>query len=74
MSEQQLTPELEAMIVQRIMENKPYLLAIEDAVQQAMDTSTPKGFGTVDIRLEMRGGKVEKVSTFSTSVWMRPKP
>lgn len=62
-----LTPELEAFIAKKIMENKPYLIEIEDRINEL------GGFGTLDVRLEVRGGKVEKASFLSTKTWLRIK-
>jgi hypothetical protein len=62
-----LTPEMEAFIAKKIMENKPYLIEIEDRINEL------GGFGTLDIRLEIRGNKVEKASFLSTKTWLRLK-
>jgi hypothetical protein len=64
---EELTPELEAFIAKKIMENKPYLIQIEDMVAEL------NGFGTIDLRLEVRGGRVEKISCFATKTWLRDK-
>lgn len=62
-----LTPELEALIAKQIMENKPYLLEVEEQVHAL------GGYGTLDVRLDIRGGVVEKVTFYSGRVWMKPK-
>lgn len=69
-----LTPEVEALIVKRIMENKPYLLAIEEIIQRACQRSEPKGFCSVEVRLDVRGNVVEKITTTETTTWIRQRP
>lgn len=66
MTELDITPELEAKIAKAIMENKPYLIAIEDLVQQVKH-------GVIDVKLEVRGSIVEKMSFFETKSWLRVK-
>lgn len=62
----EITPELEAKIAKAIMENKPYLLEIEDRVNVVK-------FGEIDMKLVVRGGVVEKVSFFETKTWLKDK-
>lgn len=66
MIDSEITPELEAKIAKAIMENKPYLIAIEDLVQNVKH-------GVIDVKLEVRGGIVEKMSFFETKSWLRVK-
>jgi hypothetical protein len=62
-----LTPELEAFIVQKIMENKPYLLAIEERVQEIKN-------GEMEVKVFVRTGVVEKIE-FKKAFqnWFKPK-
>ncbi len=50
-----------------IAENKPYLIEIEDEVQKLGN------FGEMEIKLSIRGGRVEKVSFWKGKVWLRDK-
>lgn len=61
-----ITPELEAKIAKAIMENKPYLVEIEDHV------ATMK-YGEMDLKLTIRGGTVEKISFIESKTWLKDK-
>ena len=50
-----------------IAENKPYLIEIEDEVQKMGN------FGEMEIKLFIRGGRVEKVSFWKGRMWLRDK-
>lgn len=62
----ELTPEQESMIANAIRTNKPYILALEE---QASDID----YGTIDVRMEVRAGVIEKMSFFSSKTWLRDK-
>lgn len=64
MADIKLTPEQEALIAQAIRENKPYLLAIEEAVQSIMH-------GEVDIKIFVRNGSVDKIMFYASKSWIR---
>lgn len=66
MIDAEITPELEAKIAKAIMENKPYLLEIENRVADMK-------FGEMDVRLTIRGGNVDKVSFFKTETWVKDR-
>lgn len=66
MSDLKLTPEQQAQIAQAMKANKPYLLAIEDWVQGEHD-------GFIELRMEVRAGRVEKMTRFSGKYWIREK-
>jgi hypothetical protein len=61
-----LTAEQEAQIVMAMKANKPYLIAIEDWVQKSKD-------GYIEFRVEVRQGRVEKMTKYSGDYWMREK-
>ena len=73
MREEDLTPELEAKIVASIMENKPYILAIEDEINNLGKGTGQPGYGTVEVRLEVRNGIVTKMQFWSGSTWLKDK-
>ena len=50
-----------------IAETKPYLIEIEDHIQKM------GGFGEVEIKISIRGGRVEKVQFWSGRTWLREK-
>jgi hypothetical protein len=64
MSDIKLTPEQEAQIAQAIRENKPYLLAVEDAVQSVQH-------GEIDIKIFVRNGSVDKIMFYESKSWIR---
>ena len=65
--ESALTPELEAFIVGKIMENKPYLLALEERVQQVKN-------GEIEVKLFLRTGVVEKMEVNKAfENWFKPR-
>jgi len=49
-----------------IREQKPYLLELEKEVGKI-------GYGTVEVKLEVRAGAVEKMCFFNSKNWLRPK-
>ena len=50
-----------------IAENKPYLIEIEDEVQKMGN------FGEIEVKIYIRGGRVDKVSFWKGKVWLRDK-
>jgi len=64
MSEPVLTPAQEAMIATAIKQRKPYLLKIEEAVAK-----NDNGF--VEVKLEVRQGRVEKMTFYKGEYWIR---
>jgi len=50
-----------------IAENKPYLIEIEDEVQKMGK------FGEMEVKLYIRGGRVDKVSFWKGKIWLRDK-
>lgn len=66
MNEIELTPEQEALIANAIRTKKPYILAIEDIAQDLQ-------YGTIEVRMEVRAGAIEKMSFFNTKTWLREK-
>ena len=66
MDQLKLTAEQEAQIVAAMKANKPYLIAIEDQVQNSKD-------GYIEFRVEVRSGRVEKMTKYSGDYWMREK-
>ena len=61
-----LTPEMESFIAKKMMENKPYLLALEERVGKV-------DYGSIEVRLEVRGGVVEKVVFYEGHTWLKEK-
>lgn len=66
MSELKLSPEQEAQIVAAMKANKPYLITIEDWVQGTKD-------GYIEFKVEVRAGRVEKMTKFAGEYWIREK-
>lgn len=58
-----LTPDEYAQIIQK---TKPYLIAIEELVQDVK-------FGDIDLKLSVKGGMVEKMQLIVTANWIREK-
>jgi len=50
-----------------IADNKPYLIEIEEEIQKMGN------YGEMDIKLNIRGGIVEKVSFWKGRTWLRGK-
>lgn len=50
-----------------IAENKPYLIEIEDEIQQM------GMFGEMEIKISIRGGRVEKLQFWKGKTWLREK-
>ena len=50
-----------------IAENKPYLIEIEDEVQKMGK------FGEIEVKIYIRGGRVDKVSFWKGKIWLRDK-
>jgi hypothetical protein len=67
MNDPALTPELEAIIARQIMENRPYLIALEDKVQEVKN-------GEIVVHVFIRTGVVEKME-FERAFenWFKPK-
>jgi len=63
---EEITPELEAKIAEAIMQNKPYLIEIEDHVSAV-------GYGDIDLKLTIRAGTVEKISFIESKTWLKDK-
>lgn len=61
-----LTPEQEAAIVASIRRHKPYLLRLEEEVQSVQH-------GSIEVRLEVRNGSVDKITFFDHKSWIREK-
>ena len=66
MEEVLLTPEQEALIVASIKKRKPYLLRLEEEVQTVQH-------GSIEVRLEVRNGSVDKIVFFDHKNWIREK-
>ena len=62
----QLTPEQEALIASAIRKRKPYLLRVEEEVQRVQH-------GSIEVRLEVRNGSVDKITFFDNKSWIREK-
>jgi len=50
-----------------IAENKPYLIEIEDEIQKM------GLFGEMDVKVSIRGGRVEKLQFWKGKTWLREK-
>jgi len=61
-----LTPEMESQIALAMKANKPYLLEIEDWVQEVKD-------GYIEFKIDVRSGRVEKMTSFKSKYWIREK-
>lgn len=55
-----------AQLQDMVSQEKPYILELDKAIQDLK-------FGTIDLKLEVRAGEVEKMSFFQTKNWLRPK-
>lgn len=66
MDELTLTPEQEAAIVASIKRHKPYLLRLEEEVQSVQH-------GSIEARIEVRNGSVDKITFFDHKSWIREK-
>lgn len=66
MEEVNLTPQQEAAIVVSIKRHKPYLLRLEEEVQVVQH-------GSIEVKLEIRNGSVDKISFFNQKNWIREK-
>lgn len=51
-----------------IRKNKPYILEIEEHVDKL-----PGGYGSIEVKIEVRAKEVEKMSFFNQETWLRPK-
>lgn len=58
-----LTPDEYAQVIKT---NKPYLVEIEDQVQEVQ-------YGDIDVKLSVRAGQVEKMTFLKGKVWLRDK-
>lgn len=58
-----MTPEQFAILLK---EAKPYLMMIEDRAAEI-------GYGSLEIRLEVRAGQVEKMMFFESKTWLKDK-
>lgn len=63
MNEPKLTPDEYANLIQQ---TKPYLIRIEEVVS---DTQ----YGSIEVRLEVRAGSVEKMQFFNAKTWLKQK-
>ena len=50
-----------------VVENKPYLIEIEEEIQKMGD------YGEMEIKLVIRGGRVEKVIFWKGRTWLRDR-
>ena len=50
-----------------IVENKPYLIEIEEEIQKMGQ------YGEIDVKIGIRGGRVEKVVFWKGRTWLRDK-
>jgi hypothetical protein len=50
-----------------IATNKPYLIEIEDEIQKMGN------FGEMELKISIRGGRVEKVQFWKGKIWLREK-
>jgi hypothetical protein len=66
MSELLLTPEQEAAIVASMRKHKPYLIRLEEEVQSVQH-------GSIEVRIEVRNGSVDKITFFNHKSWIREK-
>lgn len=66
MEDVKLTPQQEALIAESIRKRKPYLLRVEAEVQAVQH-------GTIEIRLEVRNGSVDKIVFIDHKSWIREK-
>lgn len=58
-----LTPDQYAELIKL---TKPYLLELEERVESIQ-------FGTIEIRIEVRAGVVEKMTFFSGKTWLKAR-
>ncbi len=58
-----LTPE---QFAEMIRDSKPYLIELENHVQGV-------SYGTVEVKIEVRAGVVEKMNFFNSKTWLRDK-
>lgn len=65
MTDPQITPELEALIAKRIMENQPHLYALAQALE-ALGTH-----GQLEVVFDVRGRVVEKMTIVERKSWVR---
>ena len=66
MNDVELTPEIEAMIVANMRKRKPYLIRLEEEVQSVQH-------GSIEIKIEVRNGSVDKITFFNHKSWIREK-
>lgn len=58
-----MTPEEFAKVLK---DAKPYLLVIEQRAKEV-------GYGSVEVKLEIRAGEVEKMMFFESKTWLKEK-
>lgn len=58
--------ELKLALAEFIGKTKPYLIEIEEEIQR-------NPYASIDLRLEVRGGRVERVTTFTARTWIHQK-
>lgn len=63
MTDMKLTPEQYAQIVEQ---NKPHLIAIEEQIMKTSD-------GSIELKIDVRAGAVNKITFFNSSYWFRSK-
>lgn len=66
MKDLNLPSDVEAQIVTAIRLRKPHLIEIEQWVQDVHD-------GYLEIKIDVRAGRVEKMTRFSGKYWIREK-
>ena len=62
----ELTPELEAMIVENMRRRKPYLIRLEEEVQAVQH-------GSIEVKIDIRNGSVDKLTFYDHKSWIREK-
>lgn len=62
----EITPEMEAIIAKSIMENRPHLYELERHINEIPH-------GQLEVVLDIRGGRVEKMTFVERKSWIREK-
>ena len=62
----ELTPEIEAMIVENMRRRKPYLIRLEEEVQAVQH-------GSIEVKIDVRNGSVDKLTFYDHKSWIREK-
>lgn len=66
MEDVKLSAEQELLIVQAIKKRKPYLLRLEEEVQQLQH-------GCIELKVDVRNGSVDKLTFTSHRTWIKEK-